>query len=85
MRWYMSCIYKFTHFLSNQAMWLKFIKIFSLILIASIINSCSSSNDEKNHFIQKNIKKINNKNINKHGELVIPDFLLEMENGKIVK
>ena len=66
-------------------MQLKFIKIFSLILVASIANSCSSSNDKKNHFIQKNIKKINDKNMHKHSELIMPDFLLEIENGKTIK
>lgn len=66
-------------------MQLKFIKIFSLMLIAPVVNSCSDGNDKKNHFIQKNIQKINNKNIQKHGKLIIPDLLLEIQNEKTIK
>ena len=55
------------------------------MLIAPVVNSCSDGNDKKNHFIQKNIQKINNKNIQKHGKLIIPDLLLEIQNEKTIK
>jgi hypothetical protein len=56
-----------------------------LFFLAIIISGCGKSNERKKDFIKENIQKTNNRNIRKHNELIIPDFILnydETENTK---
>ena len=54
-------------------------------LAITIISGCGKSNERKKDFIKENIQKTNNRNMQKHNELIIPDFILnydEIENTK---
>lgn len=51
--------------------------LINILLILFLANGCSKNNDTKKEFIKKNIEKTNNRNISKHGELIVPDFLLK--------
>lgn len=50
--------------------------IFCLCLVNA---GCEKSNDKKLEFIKKHIAETNQKNIKKHGDLIVPDFLLDEE------
>ena len=51
-----------------------FVVLTSLLII---LFGCERTNQYKHEFIQKNIATVNAKNVNKYGELIIPEFLLK--------
>lgn len=54
---------------------LNLINLFIIINIVLFGVSCEKTDAQKKAFIQKNIKKTNEKIAQKHGKLIIPDFL----------
>ena len=50
--------------------------LFLSLFLIIFLSSCQISNDKKNNFINKRIKLTTQKNIDKHGELIVPEFLL---------
>ena len=54
---------------------LNLINLFVIINIALFSVSCEKTDAQKKAFIQKNIKKTNEKIAKKYGKLIIPDFI----------
>ena len=63
-----------------------FSKISLMILFYSVlICGCEKSNQKKQEFIRQHIKNVNQRNIDKYGELIIPDFLMNEDVATLDK
>ena len=54
-----------------------------LFFCLEMITGCTKSNSKKQEFIKNNIDKKKKKNIDRYGELIIPEFLLHKDVATI--
>ena len=54
-----------------------------LFFCLEMITGCTKSNSKKKEFIKNNIEKKKKKNIDRYGELIIPEFLLHKDVATI--
>ena len=54
-----------------------------LFFCLEMITGCTKSNSKKQEFIKNNIDKTNKKNIDRYGELIVPEFLFDKDVATI--
>ena len=50
-------------------------KIVLICIILTLLAGCTQTNEKKQDFIYKNIKKINEIQAKRHGELIVPELI----------